>query len=430
MTVTIASSLTLPCGVNLKNRLAKAALTEGLADGSNHATEAHQRLYRKWSQGGAGLVITGNVQVDRRYLERPGNIAIDNNGGEAQLAAMAKAGTEGGNQLWMQISHAGRQTIRYINAEPVGPSAVPVQLPGGAFGKPRALTEAEIEEVIARFTRAATTAQQTGFTGVQLHAAHGYLLSEFLSPKANQRTDRWGGSLENRARLLRTIVHEVRAAVGPSYPISVKLNSADFQKGGFSFEDSMQVAQWLEQAGVDLLEISGGTYEQLSFFGTGGEGLQPAMAQSTRTREAYFLDYAERIRQVSRIPLMVTGGFRRLAGMNKALADDALDVVGLGRPMCVDTDLPNKLLQGLCEEAPRYENRLRIGPGLLGTGSRINRIRNFNHMYAQGWYCVQLLRLGKGQLPDVELNPLKGMIQYLANELKGTRALGKRRLNA
>jgi len=190
------------------------------------------------------------------------------------------------------------------------------------------------------------------------------------------------------------------------------------------------VAQWLEQAGVDLLEISGGTYEQLSFFGTGGEGLQPAVAQSTREREAYFLDYAERIRQVSRIPLMVTGGFRSLAGMNKALAEDALDVIGLGRPMCVDTDLPNKLLQGLCEEAPRYENRLRIGPGLLGTGSRINRIRNFNHMYAQGWYCVQLLRLGKGQLPDVELNPLKGMIQYLANELKGTRALGKRRLNA
>ena len=424
MTTTIASSITLPCGVTLPNRLAKAALTEGLADGHNRATEAHQRLYRTWSEGGAGLVITGNVQVDRRYLERPGNIAIDNNGGEEALAALARAGTARGNALWMQLSHAGRQTIRYLNAEPVGPSAVPVKLPGGAFGKPRALTETDIEDVIGRFVRAATVAQQAGFTGIQLHAAHGYLLSEFLSPKANLRTDQWGGTLENRARLLLTLVREIRTRVGPAFPIGVKLNSADFQKGGFSPEDSQQVAQWLQTAGVDLLEISGGTYEQLSFFGTGAEGDRaPAKAESTREREAYFLDYAERLRGVCRIPLMVTGGFRSLAGMNRALGEDALDVVGLGRPMCVQTDLPQQLLAGHCIEAPRYEDRLHIGPGILGPASSINRIRNFNHMYAQGWYCVQLLRIGRGQAPDPAMGPLRGMMGYLGNEWRGVRAL-------
>lgn len=427
MTVTITSPLTLPCGARLKNRLAKAALTEGLSDGHNRATPAHQRLYRAWSEGGAGLVITGNVQVDRRYLERPGNIAIDDNGGEAALAAMAEAGTVGGNQLWMQLSHAGRQTIRYLNAAPVGPSAVPVKLPGGAFGKPRALTAAEIEDVIERFVRGAKLAQQTGFTGVQLHAAHGYLLSEFLSPRANQRTDRWGGSLENRARLLLTLVRTLRSELGPAYPICVKLNSADFQRGGFTDEESMQVAGWLQAAGVDLLEISGGTYEQLSFFGTGAEDdVAPVKAQSTVEREAYFLDYAERMRKVCRIPLMVTGGFRSLAGMNRALADDALDVIGLGRPLCVAPGLPNRLLAGDVDGAPRYEDRLRIGPGMLGPASRINRIRNFNHMYAQGWYCVQLLRIGRGEAPDPEMGPLRGMIGYLANEWRGVRALADR----
>jgi len=427
MTVTIASPLTLPCGITLKNRIAKSALTEGLADGDNRATTAHQTLYRKWSEGGAGIIVTGNVQVDRRYLERPGNIAIDNNGGLDELAAMAEAGTVNGNQLWMQISHAGRQTMRYLNSTPVGPSAVPVQLPGGAFGKPRPLTENDIEDVIKRFTHAARVAKDTGFTGVQLHSAHGYLLSEFLSPKANQRTDKWGGSIENRARLLLEIVRSIRSEVGEKFPISVKLNSADFQKGGFTNDESIQVAQWLEEEKLDLLEISGGTYEQLSFFGTGEEGKKDVpMAESTRLREAYFLDYAERMRKVTRIPLMVTGGFRSLAGMNQALVDDALDVIGLGRPMCVDTHIPNKLIEGSVTEAPRYELGLRIGPGILSGASRVNRIRNFNHMYAQGWYCVQILSLGGGEEPNVSMGPLKGMAKYLYHELKGLRKLSAR----
>jgi len=424
MPATINTILELPCGVKLKNRIAKSALTEGLSDGHNRATPAHETLYRKWAKGGAGLIVTGNVQIDRRYLERPGNIAIDQNGGEQALALLAKAGTVNNTQLWMQLSHAGRQTIRYINAEPVGPSAVKVKLPGGAFGKPRALTENEIQEIIQRFTHAAKVAKEAGFTGVQIHAAHGYLLSEFLSPMTNQRSDQWGGDLENRARLLLTVVKSVRDVVGPDFPISVKLNSSDFQKGGFSSEECIHVAKWLEDAGLDLLELSGGTYEQLSFFGTGEPGKKaPQLAESTRLREAYFLDYAERVRKAIKMPLMVTGGFRSVEGMNHALKEDALDVIGLGRPLCVDTELPHKLLSGQCLEAPRYELGLQIGPGILSSTSRINRIRNFNHLYAQGWYCVQLLRLGRGLPADASLSPISGMFQYLKNEYQGVKAL-------
>ena len=422
----IQSTLTLPCGVVLPNRLAKSALTEGLSDGFNRSTRALETLYRCWSEGGAGLLVSGNVLIDRRYLERPGNLAIDNNQGERELETLAKAGTVNGNQFWAQLSHGGRQTMRHLNSQPVGPSAVTLKLPGGAFGKPRALTETEIEDVISRFTRGAKVSQEAGFTGVQLHSAHGYLLSEFLSPIANQRTDQWGGSLENRARLLLEIVKSIRSAVGEGFPISVKLNSADFQQGGFSDKDSQQVAQWLEKATVDLLEISGGTYEQLSFFGTQEEAPALEMAESTRLREAYFLDYAEKLRSSTKIPLMVTGGFRSLAGMNSALQDDALDVIGMGRPFCVDANIARKLLSGECNEAPRSEQYLRIGPGILGPASRINRIRNFNHMYAQGWYCVQILRMGSGLPTDPSMRPLAGVFKYMLNEYAGLRRLSNR----
>ena len=166
----------------------------------------------------------------------------------AALASFAKAATRNGNHFWAQISHAGRQTMKPVNPHPKAPSAVKVGLPGGQFGEPVALTEPEIFDLIARFAVTARACQKAGFTGVQIHAAHGYLLSQFLSPLTNQRDDQWGGSLENRARMLLAAVKTVRAAVGPQFPVAVKLNSADFQRGGFAFEDSLQVAKWLEEA--------------------------------------------------------------------------------------------------------------------------------------------------------------------------------------
>jgi 2,4-dienoyl-CoA reductase-like NADH-dependent reductase (Old Yellow Enzyme family) len=430
MSVTISSPLTLPCGAVLKNRLAKGAMTEGLGDARNKATGGHVRLYRRWAEGGAGMLLTGNVQVDRRYLERPGNVAIDGAQSNEAIAALreyAKAGTENGTHLWMQISHAGRQTPALVNKEPVGPSGKALDMPGAQFGKPRALSGTEIEDVIARFAHAAAVARDTGFTGVQIHGAHGYLISEFLSPDVNTRTDEWGGSLENRARLLLETVRAVRRAVGAGFPVSVKLNSADFQRGGFSHEDSIRVAAWLDAEGLDLLEISGGTYEQPRLVGLDDMTLHPEKAEvrreSTIAREAYFLEYAKDIRAAVKMPLMVTGGFRMLTGMNAALGSGTMDVVGIARPLCVDPAIPAKLLSGAAKETPAYEKTLRLGPGILGPHSPINLLKALNGWGQQGWFCLQLLRMGEGKDPDPKMGVFSAFRNYAKNEAQTAAAL-------
>lgn len=428
--ITIATPFKLPCGAVLKNRLSKAAMTEGLGDSRNRATEGHVKLYRRWAQGGAGMLLTGNVQVDRRYMERPGNVAIDGTQSNEAIAALreyAKAGTIDNTHLWMQINHAGRQTPASIAREPVGPSDKALDMPGAQFGKPRALTGAEIEDVIRRFAHAATVARDTGFTGVQIHAAHGYLISEFLSPDVNTRTDEWGGSIENRARLLLEIVRATRKAVGDDFPVSVKLNSADFQRGGFSHEDSIRVASWLNDEKVDLLEISGGTYEQPALMGREDMTFHPEKVekrrQSTVAREAYFLEYAADIRKAVSLPLMVTGGFRSLAGMNAALQSGEMDIVGLGRPLCADPSAPARLLCGSVREIPAYENTLRIGPGILGPSSPIALLRGLNGWGQQGWFCLQILRMGAGLDPDLKLGVFKAFRDYAKNEAKTAAAL-------
>ena len=418
----------LPCGRRVKNRLVKAAMTEGLADPLNRATRRHVELYRRWASGGAGALLTGNVQVDRRYLERAGNIVIDGPQDEDQLAsleAMAEAGTAGDTELWMQISHAGRQTPALIATEPVGPSAVQLAIPGGRFGRPRALGEEEILNIIDRFAYAAGVARQTGFTGVQVHAAHGYLLSEFLSPRANKRDDRWGGSIENRARLLLETVRAVRLAVGTDRVVAVKLNSADFQKGGFSFDDCLAVIEMLNDEGLDLLEISGGNYEQPRLLGI--DGLEPVFAEkvreSTRAREAYFFDYAAAARRVATMPLMVTGGFRSLAGMSEALGGGDVDLIGLGRPLCVDPDFPKKILSGAIEQAPDVESRLRVGPGVFGPNSPFAVFKAINGFARIGWYYEQIYRLADGEEPDLSMSALRALLTYDKTEKAKARAL-------
>ena len=347
MTSELARELELPCGAVIPNRIGKSAMTEGLADRFDRATVRHERLYRRWSEGGAGLLITGNVMVDRRYLERPGNVVLEDREGFEQLRRWSAAGTSAGNHLWMQINHPGRQAAKMSALSPLAPSPVQLDLLG-LFGKPRAMQEEDIQDVIRRFAFVAESARETGFTGVQIHGAHGYLLSQFLSPIINRREDQWGGPLENRARLLLAVVDAVREAVGPDFPVSVKLNSADFQKGGFTLEECTRVASWLGEAGLDLLEISGGTYEQLALLGHHGEEstYQAPKRESTKRREAYFLDYAVAIREATSIPLMVTGGFRSRALMEQAVGQGELEMIGMARPLCVDVDIPRRLIEG------------------------------------------------------------------------------------
>ena len=425
MTSLLAQPLTLPCGATVANRLSKAAMTEGLATADGVPTVELNRLYGIWSDGGAGILLSGNIQVDRDHLERPGNVVIDREPDAAMRAALAswaQAATRNGNHFWAQISHAGRQTQKIVNKTPKAPSAVKLGLPGGQFGQPVAMTEEEIVEVIRRFGLCAAAVKEAGFTGVQVHAAHGYLLSQFLSPRSNQRTDQYGGTLTNRARALLDAVAAVRKAVGPKFPVSVKLNSADFQKGGFAFEDSLQVVQWLEQAGVDLIEISGGTYEQPKLLGLQGmeEEEQQQVAESTQLREAYFVDFAKAMQDKVNVPLMVTGGFRQRLVMEQALQTGSADIIGLGRPLCVMTDAPKQLLEGL-GELPRYEESLSLLPNWLAFLTNIKLVRAMAGFAVQYWYYGQIDAIGRTGKANTELTVLKATQETMALQKKLTR---------
>lgn len=441
MSAVLSLPFKLPCGATLPNRLCKAAMTEGLADPYLRATERHVTLYRRWSEGGAGLLVTGNVMIDRRVLERPGNVAIDRNGGLKQLKSWADAGKRGGNHLWMQISHAGRQSPRYVTGEPMGPSDVQLDMLGN-YAKPRALREDEILDFVQRFARVAATAREAGFTGVQIHAAHGYLLSAFLSPVTNRRSDAWGGSIENRARFLIETLRATRAHVGADFPIGVKLNSDDFRKGGFSNEDCLRVVELLNDEGVDLLEISGGTYEQprlLGFSGREDSKVEAAphdeqpQRQTTKLREAYFLDYAAKIRTVAKMPLMVTGGFRSREGMEAAISDGECDVIGIARPLCTDVDFVKQLLSGAVDRAPSYEKTVRLSARRwLSGASPVFFIKLINVLGQQGWYYQQLFRLADGKDAQLDRGVLRSFFSYLWNEQTVARRMraARRRLNA
>jgi 2,4-dienoyl-CoA reductase-like NADH-dependent reductase (Old Yellow Enzyme family) len=398
--MTIAEPFDLRPGLHFKNRLAKAAMTEGLAGSDGAPNAGHVRLYERWASGGCGLLITGNVVVDRHHRERPGNVFVEGSLlGEARTAwkAWARAATRDSTAAWVQISHAGRQTQKLVNPAPKAPSAVILGLPGGQFGMPVPLSEAEILDIIGRFALTASVAREAGFTGVQIHGAHGYLISQFLSPLANRRTDAWGGSLENRARFLLETVKAVRAAVGGDFAVSVKMNSADFQKGGFAFDDCLVVAGWLADAGVDCLEISGGTYEQPAMIGAVGmEPVDRPVQASTAAREAYFVDLARALMAARTPPLMVTGGFRSRAAMEQALAA-GIAFIGLGRPLCATPDAASDLLAGRTDALPRPEASLRIGPGLLSPQSPLKLVRAVNGFAAQAWYYQQLRHIATGR---------------------------------
>ena len=420
MTIQLSNPLTLPCGVKIPNRLAKAAMTEGLADVNGEPNTDLANLYGIWSDGGAGLLISGNILIDGDHLERPGNVIIDKEPRPEMLASLrdwSSAATRNGNQFWAQISHAGRQTQKAVNPMPKAPSSVKLGLPGGQFGQPVAMTQADIDSVIEGFVRCARVVKRAGFTGVQVHAAHGYLISQFLSPRSNQRSDIYAGSLENRARLLLDVVAQVRTEVGADYPLAVKLNSADFQKGGFAFKDSIRVAKWLQDASVDLIEISGGTYEQPKLLGLEGiEEVEPQkVAESTLMREAYFVDFALAMQAEVSIPLMVTGGFRQRKVMQDALDGGAADIIGLGRPMCVDTDAPNQLLGGAAE-LQRYETTVQLLPAWAGFIQKLSLIRTAASFSVQYWYYAQLLAIARSGQADRSLSVFSAVKLLLKHE--------------
>ena len=422
----LAEQLVLPCGAVLKNRIAKAAMTEGLSAGDNQANARFVELYRRWGEGGAALLITGNVIVDRWHLERGGNLAIEgkqSNAALAFLADMASAAKAHGAHIWMQLNHAGRQTQKMINKHPKAPSNVGLKMGNGRFATPSPLTIDEINKAIEAFVFAAKTAEATGFDGVQMHAAHGYLVSQFLSPLSNRRTDQYGGPLENRARFLLEVVRRIRAESRKGFAVSVKLNSADFQKGGFSDDESAIVAKWLEEAGVDLIEISGGNYEQPRMINFDRKDPLANKRESTVKREAYFLDFVPKLRAKVSIPVMVTGGFRTASAMESALANDGVDMVGLGRPLVIDPDGARKILSGEVARLFSRDDDLIIGSGLLSPRSPIGFLRDLNAWGSLGWYYEHIYSLADGKKPNLSLSAFRALLSYDRTEGKTAKAL-------
>jgi 2,4-dienoyl-CoA reductase-like NADH-dependent reductase (Old Yellow Enzyme family) len=326
--------LTLPNGSLIPNRIAKAAMEENMCDADHAPSERLLRLYEAWAGGGAGLLLTGNVMVDSRAMTGPGGVVLEDDQHLQRFKEWAQLAQSGGAQVWMQISHPGRQMMAALGQQTWSASAVPLEMGNLSkrFSVPKAMTVADIDELQRRFVRTAQLAEQAGFNGVQIHGAHGYLLSQFLSPLTNRREDAWGGSIENRARLLVDIVKGVRDVVSPGFVVAVKLNSADFQRGGFSQEDAARVVEMLNTLGVDLVELSGGSYEAPAMQGQARDG-------RTLAREAYFLEFAQDVLAVARMPLMVTGGIRRKA-VAEQVVDSGVAMVGIATALAIDPKLP------------------------------------------------------------------------------------------
>nr|WP_137677232.1 NADH:flavin oxidoreductase/NADH oxidase family protein [Parerythrobacter lutipelagi] len=343
--------LKLPNGSSLPNRLCKAAMEENLAEQpGQYPGEKLFALYDRWARGGVGMILSGNVMVDPSALTGPGAVVLQKGTDLAPFRKWADIGKSGGGQFWLQISHPGRQMYKSLGETAVSPSNVALDLGkfSDLFAPVRAVTVPEIEAIITRFADTAEAAQDAGFDGVQIHGAHGYLVSQFLSPLTNRRDDEWGRSLENRARFLTRIVEAVRSRVKLSFGVGLKLNSADFQRGGFAFEDARQVVEWLNGHGLDFVELSGGSYESPAMQGNPQEG-------STGAREAYFITFARDIAKVADMPIMVTGGITKLASAEAALEHDeagfGVELLGIARAMASDPDLPRHWRDGMHADA-------------------------------------------------------------------------------
>lgn len=356
--------LELPNGTQLKNRLIKSAMSDMLGDGCGNPTQEQASLYARWADGGVAAAIVGEVQSDPCFPEAAGNLVLDKNADMDGFRALAEAGRRNNSALWLQLGHAGALTPAKLG-DPAGPSAL--DLPEL---QARALSLEEIRSLPSQFAKTAARAETLGFGGVQIHAAHGFLLSQFLSPLFNRRTDAYGGSLQNRMRLLVETVEAVRATVSAGFTVALKLNSSDGLDGGLEEEDALQVLAALNKTGLDLIDISGGTY------------FPDAPASSDRSETGpYFLDFAAAARRETGIPLMATGGFKRREQATKAIQAGHIDLIGLARSLVLDPSLANTWMHdGSDPRFPRFDQTV---PGGV-----------------TAWYTMAIRALSEGRLAD------------------------------
>jgi 2,4-dienoyl-CoA reductase-like NADH-dependent reductase (Old Yellow Enzyme family) len=402
MSSELFSPLVLRSGASLRNRVAKAAMEEGMAGAGQLPDERLISLYRRWGAGGAGLLITGNVMVHAEAMTGPGGVVLDEHAPLEPFTRWAHAGKAAGAAMWMQISHPGRQVPAGMPGVVWGPSAVAVDLGRHSkrFGTPVAMTAQQIDATVERFATTAALAERAGFDGVEVHAAHGYLLSQFLSPLVNKRSDRWGGSLENRARLLLDVVRAIRAAVSESFTVAVKLNSADFQRGGFDAEDAARVIAMLEPLGVCLVELSGGSYESPAMSGRPADG-------RTAAREAYFLELASELAKTSPLPLMLTGGITRRETAERVLAS-GVDVVGMATAIAVTPDLPERWRAG--REATERLAPVTWADKTIAAAAAMALVRH------------QMRRITRDKQPSGSTHPLYALVRDQARQRRALRS--------
>lgn len=389
--------ITLPNGTTIKNRFFKSAMSEGMGTRDFQPKKNIATLYKRWAEGGTGLIITGNIMVDPKGTAEPGNIVFDKNSNMEILKDWAKQGQQHGAKVMVQLNHPGKQVPKTIAKETVAPSTIP--LGNGLnklFSTPRALTTSEVEELVQKFVTSAKVAKEAGFSGVQIHAAHGYLISQFLSPHDNRRTDKYGGSLENRMRFLKEIYLGMREELGKDFTIGIKINSTDFKEDGLTEEDSLKAIIELANLGLDFVEISGGTYER------------PAMmdATSKSTNQVFFAEYSKKLKQKIEIPVVVTGGIRSINVMNTLLNDNTTDFIGIARPLAIDPNIPNKIKQGTYT----IVETTRVSTGV----KKLDKI--FGSLLGIVYYQVLMQNIAKGKEPKATKNSWPSLIQAVYNQ--------------
>ena len=389
--------ITLPNGTTIKNRFFKSAMSEGMGTRDFQPKKNITTLYKRWAEGGTGLIITGNIMVDPKGTAEPGNIVFDKNSNMEILKNWANQGQQHGAKVMVQLNHPGKQAPKTIAKETVAPSAVP--LGNGLnklFSTPRALTTSEVEELVQKFVTSAKVAKEAGFSGVQIHAAHGYLISQFLSPHDNRRTDKYGGSLENRMRFLKEIYLGMREELGKDFTIGIKINSTDFKEDGLTEEDSLETIVELANLGLDFVEISGGTYERPAMMG----------ATSKSTNQVFFAEYSKKLKQKIEIPVVVTGGIRSINAMNTLLNDSTTDFIGIARPLTIDPNIPNKIKQGTYT----IVETTRVSTGV----KKLDKI--FGSLLGIVYYQVLMQNIAKGKEPKATKNAWPSLIQAVYNQ--------------
>ena len=389
--------ITLPNGTTIKNRFFKSAMSEGMGTRDFQPKKNIATLYKRWAEGGTGLIITGNIMVDPKGTAEPGNIVFDKNSNMEILKNWAKQGQQHGAKVMVQLNHPGKQAPKTVSKQTVAPSAVP--LGNGLnklFSTPRALTTSEVEELVQKFVTSAKVAKEAGFSGVQIHAAHGYLISQFLSPHDNRRTDKYGGSLENRMRFLKEIYLGMREELGKDFNIGIKINSTDFKEDGLTEEDSLKTIIELADLGLDFVEISGGTYERPAMMG----------ATSKSTNQVFFAEYSKKLKQKIEIPVVVTGGIRSINAMNTLLNNNTTDFIGIARPLTIDPNIPNKIKQGTYT----IVETTRVSTGV----KKLDKI--FGSLLGIVYYQVLMQNISKGKEPKATKNAWPSLIQAVYNQ--------------